>query len=238
MGPNNIVGRASGFDNAKNSDFNNIGFSDKPSSVVVTSWISICVAIVVSVLFWLLDASTTSSYATKQKQKDQVIASINSSEYTQIDQKVSGFKSAYDEILSASADKFVMNVFLSSLYKVINTDVSIRNISITADGKLNIDGVAESYRAVSDQMLSLKSLSSLENVTLLSTSMSTASSGKTEVPFVFGADINKVSGSKANAVSLNAVDVLSNTNSNSSSGATTVPASAINQSGGTNATQQ
>ncbi|MEI6498702.1 MAG: PilN domain-containing protein [bacterium] len=234
MGPNNMPGMSPEFANTKNSDFNNIGFSDKPSSVVITSWIAIGVAVLVTVAFWLLDSSTMSSYKTKQKQKDQVISSITSSDFAEIDQKVSGFKAAYDEMKKASVDKFVMSDFLDLLYGAINTDVSIRNISITSDGKLNIDGVAQSYRSVSDQMLSLKSLSTLQNVQLLSTSMSTSSSGKTEVPFVFSAEIVAASTQDIvtnPTISNNSSEMSTNDNSNSNLG------SSLNDLGGTDATQ-
>lgn len=235
MGPNNMAGRSPGFANVKNSDFNNVGFSDKQSLIVTTSWISICIAILVTVLFWLLDSSAVSSYKTKQKQKDLIISDIASSDFAVVDRKVSGFKSAYDEIKKALSEKFVMGDFLTDLYSVINTDVSIRNISVTSDGKLNIDGVAESYRSVSDQMLSLKSLANLQNIELLSASMSTSSSGKTEVPFVFGADILKTDTVGTSDNSGLSVPTTNTSNTNSSSAPTLD--TTTDQTGGTNATQ-
>ncbi len=236
MGPSNNVARSSGFDAANNSDFNNIGFSDKPSSVVVMSWVAICVAILGAVAFWLFDSSTVNSYKAKQKQKDQAIQNIAMSEFAQVDKKVSGFKAAYDEIKKASADKFVMNEFLTELYKVINTDIQIRNISITSDGKLSIDGVASSYRAVADQMVALQTLPDVRNLQLLSTSMNTTSKGKTEVPFVFSADVDKSTFDQQNTNSASrALD------SNSSSGVDVnqpaISNSNVDATGGTNEAQ-
>ncbi len=195
MGPNEQVGQPaagefSSLDNINSALKSNLSSYDVAK---ILSWAIIIVAVVGTIAVWLLDMSVTQSEKQKLSQKDVLIQKISSGEYADLDQKVSGLKSAYNEIKKDIANNFVVSDFLLELYKKVDTDVQIRNISVTSEGKLNIDGIAGSYRAVADQMLALQNFSKLKNVSLLSTSMSVNSAGKTEVPFVFSADIDESS---------------------------------------------
>jgi len=185
-------------DNVKSS-FGKSNFSQSADLSFAISWISIAVAVIGTISIWMLDASIVQSKKQKLNQKDILIQKITSAEYSELDQKVSGLKAAYDEVRADASNSLSVGNFLTDLYSRVNKDIQIKNISVTSDGKLNIDGSADNYRSVADEMLALKSFNRLENIELLSTSMNVTSSGKVDVPFAFTA---KIISEEANAVPL------------------------------------
>jgi len=208
MDQNGPVGQPAKFSNldSANSSFGGSGLGRNYDLAFVISWISIALAIIGCISIWLLDTSVVQSKKQKQTQKDTLIQKVTSSEYADLDQKVSGLKSAYDEIHKDMNKTFYISEFLPSLYQYIDKDVQIKNISITNEGKLNIDGITDNYRSVADQMLALQTFPKLSKIELLSTSMNTTSSGSTEVPFVFSALIDE-SDEEADTSETNSIDV-------------------------------
>ncbi len=228
MGPDDSAKQPSqGFSSLENvtSAFKGNGGSYNLAFVLI--WIAVAAAVLCTIAIWLLDTSAVQAEKQKQTQKDTLIQTISSSEYADLDQKVSGIKSAYDEIKKDLTTNFYLSDFLPLLYKRVDTDVQINNVSVTEAGKLNIDGTAGSYRAVADQMVSLQNFAALKNVVLLSISMNVDSAGKTAVPFVFSADIDKTV--SLNTISDDTVNANDNSNSSTSDDSTTGGANATNQ---------
>ena len=200
-------------DNVKSS-FGRSNFGQSNNLPFILSWIAIAIAVIGTISIWMIDASIVQSKKQKLNQKDVLIQKITSSEYAELDQKVSGLKSAYDEIKSDVGNNFLVGDFLTDLYNRIDKDVQVKNISITSDGKLNIDGSAANYRSVADEMLALKSFNRLQNVELLSTSENVTSSGKVNVPFAFTATIVATSDAVASPIN-STIQTADNSNSNS-----------------------
>jgi len=167
----------------------NSGQSGKTAKVL--AWLAIIVAVLGSVAFWLLDISATQSLSDKKSQKDLIFQSIQSAEYADVNESITGFVDAYNRLKEVQTDHYAFGKFLPKLYEKIDSDITVENLEISNTGKLSLNGNTVSYRGVADQMVALKSWNVLSNVQLVTVNLNVASNGSIEVPFVISADIDK-----------------------------------------------
>lgn len=165
------------------------GQSGKTAKVL--AWLSIMVAVLASVSFWLLDMSASQSLHDKKSEKDLIFQSIQSAEYADVNESITGFVSAYDRLKEVQKDHYAFGKFLPKLYEKVDSDITVENLEISNAGKLSLNGKTISYRGVADQMIALKSWGVLSNVQLVTVNLNVASNGSIEVPFVISADIDK-----------------------------------------------
>lgn len=155
-------------------------------------WIAAVIAILATLFFWWSNRNTLSLITDKNSEKDSIVAQLNSASYREVDTKAQNFKSSVSQLAKVYDTRYPMGYFLTTLYTKINSDVKLSNITLTSEGVLNIVGIASSYYAVGEQMVSLKSYDSLQEVTLTSSSINYAKNGSANgVSFAITANVDK-----------------------------------------------
>lgn len=167
-----------------------VEFSDKEpfNWPLLWCWVACFIAVASAGYFYLIKQSAEAKLTDDKSQLDQVNSQIQSSAYVNAERSARAFKSAVTELETAKANRYLMSDFLPVFYQRIAKNVVINNITITADAKVSLDGTTDSYRSVSDQLLSFKSWQIGDKNVLSSVDLSSVSEkvtgGKTSVTFV------------------------------------------------------
>lgn len=152
-----------------------VGISvDKNSGSKISTvllWITFAVVALATVFLYMQSRSVQNAVLDKEATRDEVVAQLSTPSYIQIEEKANGFKEAYNILTQISGTQVPKKELLTELYKYFTKDVFIRNLALSADGSLVVDGDTGSYRAVADFMTALKSYERISNITLGSVSV-------------------------------------------------------------------
>ncbi len=173
---------------------NNKGYS----LALFICWMAAFVAIAGSVFFWLLNNSAKTAIKEKGQQKTSIISEIAVPSLADTEVKASTFKVAVAGLSSITTGRYPLNEFLPKFYEKIAQNIKINNISVSADGRVSLDGQAPSYRAVADQLLLFKGwkvndANILKNIQLMNVSQTiNEQTKKIEVAYSISLEVDKV----------------------------------------------
>lgn len=166
-------------------------------AALLICWLTVCLSIIGSIIFWLMNSSAQKSVTDKQTSKDNVVSQLSSPSLFGVEAKADNFKAAVNRLTSISQQRYPMGVFMTQFSAEIDSNVTLKNLSFTSTNDLNMGGATTSYRAVADQMEVLKNWkvnnkNILKNVTLgsVSESMDTTTN-KPVVTFAITATVDK-----------------------------------------------
>jgi len=152
-----------------------VGISvDKNSGSKISTvllWITFAVVLLATVFLYMQSRSVQNAVLDKEATRDEIVAQLATPSYVQIEEKANGFKEAYNILTQISGTQVPKKELLTELYKYFTKDVFIRNLSLSSDGSLVVDGDTGSYRAVADFMTALKSYERVSNIALGSVSV-------------------------------------------------------------------
>jgi len=159
-------------------------------------WFCAVIALSATVFFWLMGYSSEQDLRDKKTSLSEVVSTITSPSYVDIEKKATSFKSAVSELSRAQKTGFSVTDFIPRVYSRINKDVVIASIAINDEGNLNIVGQTDSYRSAAEQLLSLEEWkvdgkTVLSDVQLGSVSLSTSEDGKITVPISITAKFDR-----------------------------------------------
>lgn len=135
-------------------------------------WITFAVVVLATVFLYLQSRATQNAVLDKEATKDEIVSQLSSPSYVAVEQKANGFKEAYNILAKISGTEMPKKELLNELYTYFTKDVFIRNLSLSADGSMVLDGETASYRAVADFMTALKSYKRISAVSLANVSLS------------------------------------------------------------------
>jgi len=168
---------------------------DKPKSnaaPTIILWITFVLSLAALIYLFIAGRSMANLVLSRTSDKDQLVSELSSPSYTDIETRANSFKQAFTALSSLSATRKPKSEVLPDLYKNFTKDVKIKNVAISADGTLTVDGTTASYRSVADFMMGLKSYSKISDVKLGATSLNTAEgvSAKEKVLFSVSAKLD------------------------------------------------
>ncbi len=151
-----------------------LGFAQESSFnfAMLILWLVAAFAVAATVFFWLMQNNNQTTLNDKKIEQSNVLSELARPSNKEIEKKANDFKSSVTQLSSAFKSRYSYGSFLPELYKKVNSDVKIMAISIANDGAVSLTGTTSSYRAIADQMLSLKSSAYLTDVDLASSSVS------------------------------------------------------------------
>ncbi len=135
-------------------------------------WITFVLALVFTALLLFKSRSVQNEAMAKQESKDEIVSQLNSPSYLEIEKKANSFNEAFSIISAISEKSISKKELLGQLYGYFTKDVQIRNLALTKDGTVTVDGNTSSYRAVADFMTAVKSFNRVSEMTLGSVSLS------------------------------------------------------------------
>lgn len=148
---------------------------DKKSSSSVSVailWITFAIVLLATVFLYLQSRSVQNAVLDKEATRDEIVSQLSSPSYLEVERQANGFKEAYNILAQVSGTQMPKKELLSELYLYFTKDITVRNLSLSAEGSLLMDGSTSSYRAVADFMTSLKSYSRVSDVSLGAVSIS------------------------------------------------------------------
>lgn len=148
-------------------------------------WFSFIVSIVFLGSLWFLKMGFDSQIKTKQNERSELKARLNTQEYVDIEKKAEAVQVAVNTLSAISGTRIKTKDFLDELYKKVTNDVKLTSISLGADGSINFEGATSSYKNVADFMLGIKSYDRISKLQLMSVSASSDTSVKSNEKIIF-----------------------------------------------------
>jgi hypothetical protein len=179
-----------------------ISFSDEGTKFnlgLFICWVAAFVAIGSSIFIFLMNSSAKQKLDTEKNRLQEVLADINSSNFSGIENKAASFKSSVVELTKVNEARYKFSDFLPLFYKKINSNIKLTNIVLGSKDLLTIDGKTDSYKSVAEQAEILRSWNVtdgeniLTNVQIVATSLSTDKNGNQAVSFTISCTVNKKS---------------------------------------------
>lgn len=138
----------------------------KSSLSTTILWITFVLSLIATIFFYMQSTSLANSVVESEQTRDEIVTQLASPSYVQIEEKATAFKNAYSILSEINTTRLPKKELLTELYTYFTKDVAIRNIAISDDGTLTIDGNTASYRAVADFMVGLASYERISDLTL------------------------------------------------------------------------
>lgn len=166
----------------KPEDSNLVHFEDKQSFnfALALAWIIALLSIVATLYFWWLNRNLTDVLDDKKEKRTTVVSQLESPGNKEVETEALNFKASVTALSAAKLVRNPMATFLPDFYTKIDKDVKITSLSLASGGALSIAGSTASYRAIADQVMALKSWTSLTDVDLASSSYSTEEGVKSQ----------------------------------------------------------
>lgn len=151
---------------------NLVHFEDKQSFnfAMALAWIIALLSIVATLYFWWLNRNLTDILEDKKAKRTAVVSQLESPGNKETETEANDFKASVAALTAAKQLRNPMATFLPDFYTKIDKDVRITSLSINSSGVFSLAGSTASYRAIADQVMALKSWTSLTDVELASSS--------------------------------------------------------------------
>ncbi|MEI8143191.1 MAG: hypothetical protein WCG48_01045 [Candidatus Berkelbacteria bacterium] len=137
---------------------------------VIILWITTAFSLVVVGGLYFMNRSLDQDIAAKTNERNDVVQSINSSDYAAVEKQAKDFKLAATKLIDANNKTVSVGTFLDGFYLKVNSSIQVKNLALASDGTFSFDGVTKNYRSIADESLTLMTWNKLSGVTIGSVS--------------------------------------------------------------------
>jgi len=165
--------------------------------VLLTLWLGFVISVLATGFLFYQNFSLNNKVAAKKSDSEIALGKLNSSTYQSLQSQAANFQSRIADVDTALNARYSMANFLPEVFKRIDANVTVTNISLTSDGKFTMTGKTDTYLSAADQVMALRGWKSgdkevMSDIELGSISIAANKNNSNMVPLSITANLSSV----------------------------------------------